>query len=120
MIPVSKREDIGIDVCEGVIVRASDKAVLVIFGYPWDGRKKVWVPKQVICEDSELKHYDLQAELGGEKRILVVKEWWARRAGVHPHTNQARDQWRHQPKGYKCQTRTQLSFSKAITKPGKS
>ena len=117
---VHERQDIGIDVCEGTIVRASTKAVLIIFGYPWDGKKKVWVPKQVICDDSELQDYNFDNSMSGVKGILVVKEWWARRAGVHPHTNQARDQWRHHPEGYKCQTRTQLSFSKAITRSGKS
>lgn len=54
---------------EGIITRETAKAVLYEFG-----PDKVWVPKSVIHDDSEIWK-------NGESGVLSVKAWWASKNG---------------------------------------
>jgi hypothetical protein len=65
------------DGCRALRVSASGKALQVYIPAPISAT--VWVPKSVISWESEVK-------CPGDTGILIVKPWWAKKAGLHPNS----------------------------------
>lgn len=64
----------GVSLGPAVREAKTDKAILVILKNRGDS--KVWIPKSVVHEDSEV-----WAGEGGEEGELLVEEWWAEKEG---------------------------------------
>lgn len=85
--------DLGIDICEAVALRDTPRALLVRLGVPFWGKQQVWIPKSVIGKHSECRCWNFNPNAPGVKGMLIVDEWWAKKNGLHPHTDEARDKW---------------------------
>lgn len=85
--------DCGVDICEGQCLRESPRAIYVRFHYPYNGKRQVWVPKSVLCPDSEVYRWSFNPEAKGVQGLLVVKHWWAKKTLLHPHTAEGREGW---------------------------
>lgn len=86
-------DDCGVDICEGRVLRASDRALLVRFDYPFNGKRQVWVPRSVLCSDSEIYRWNFNPDAPGVTGLLVVKHWWAKKNRLHPHTPEGKEGW---------------------------
>lgn len=66
------REELGQDVGDARVIRATEKALLVRLED--HGNKEVWVPKSQIHVDSEV--YD---DAGGREGVLIITQWMAKK-----------------------------------------
>lgn len=80
------QEELGYDVSDGChVLRATSKALLVRIPFMKNGQ--FWIPKSVITPESEVYAYrHLGEPMPGGRGILIVKQWWAIKNGLHPRS----------------------------------
>ena len=76
---------LGYDCADGCeVIRDAPRAILVSIA--WPKKMQLWVPKSVLMPDSDVKCWrGLGDARPGGKGMLIVKEWWAKKAGLHPN-----------------------------------
>lgn len=67
--PPSEPVYLGTDIGEGVVMRATERAIQVRLD---EHETPLWVPTSVLCGDNEISKE-------GERGVLVVRPWFARK-----------------------------------------
>lgn len=67
------------------VIRESPLALYVFLPHPFNQR--VWIPKSALSPESEVRrHLPFGTPGPGSRGMLIVKKWFAMKAGLHPNS----------------------------------
>ena len=70
-------DDVGADFPDSKVVKETDRAVLCDIALEKHQTRRIWIPKSIIHDDSEV--FDATEHSKGK---LILKTWWAEKEGL--------------------------------------